>query len=256
MDKLPIKKKTLEETIQKVTGETPSPMQLLPIDDLIENPWNPNLMPDDLYQKMILFLRDLWIQSRYTYLPTAILVRPYPASPGKYQIIDGKHRRLGFVHWREVGYEHFDKIPCIVGHWDTKTCMLLTDALNYMRGEPNPEKRLSAFNVLHQEYKMPLAEIAAYVPMSEQELYTNLQHFEYKVTPVEVEIDEETREKRRQIKNEDWIECKATVSKEALQVIEQELARIMKTLSGKNLRGRALEYMAVLSSQTSLDSIE
>jgi hypothetical protein len=45
------------------------------------------------------------------------------------------------------------------------------------------------------------------------------------------------------------------VAKDQKKVIEDEVVRISSLLKGKNLRGRALEYMAVNSSQTSLDEM-
>jgi len=45
------------------------------------------------------------------------------------------------------------------------------------------------------------------------------------------------------------------VARDQKQVIEDELTRIAALMRGKNLRGRALEAMAVISSQTSTDNI-
>ena len=45
------------------------------------------------------------------------------------------------------------------------------------------------------------------------------------------------------------------VAKDQKKVIEDEVVRISSLLKGKNLRGRALEYMSVNSSQTSLDEM-
>lgn len=44
------------------------------------------------------------------------------------------------------------------------------------------------------------------------------------------------------------------VAKDQKKVIEDEVVRVSSLLKGKNLRGRALEYMAVNSSQTDLDN--
>lgn len=256
MDRIPkLKTKEVEKIIAEVTGVYEFTSKLVSIDDLLENPWNPNVMPDDLFQKLKGFMQELWVNSGYKYLPTAVTVRPHVTwteEKPKYQIIDGKHRRLAFMQLREEGNKGFDRIPCIVGNWDTKTSMLLTDALNYIHGEPEIAKRLSVMNTLHTEYKMPIEELSLYVPETRAELETNLRYFDYGITKVEIEEDEEAKEKRRNIKNDDWIEFKAIVSKEQWQIIEQELARIIKEgeLKGKNLRGRALEFMAVQSSQT------
>ncbi len=43
---------------------------------------------------------------------------------------------------------------------------------------------------------------------------------------------------------------KFNVSRSQAEIIEQELSRICSVLEGKNLRGRALEFMAVQSAQT------
>ncbi len=53
----------------------------------------------------------------------------------------------------------------------------------------------------------------------------------------------------------EFLEEKFWIAKEQKKVVDDEITRISSTLKGKNIRGRALEYMAVNSSQTSLDNL-
>lgn len=56
-------------------------------------------------------------------------------------------------------------------------------------------------------------------------------------------------------KGEQFVELAFWVAKDQKNVIEDELTRIASLMKGKNIRGRALEAMAVISSQTPTDNI-
>lgn len=54
---------------------------------------------------------------------------------------------------------------------------------------------------------------------------------------------------------EQFVELSFWLAKDQKDVVENELTRIASLLKGKNIRGRALEAMAVISSQTPVDNI-
>lgn len=53
----------------------------------------------------------------------------------------------------------------------------------------------------------------------------------------------------------DFKEAKFWIAKDQEKIVEAEITRISSLLDGKNVRGRALEFMAVNSSQTDLDNL-
>jgi len=53
----------------------------------------------------------------------------------------------------------------------------------------------------------------------------------------------------------EFVEDKFWISKEQKKIVDAEITRISSLIEGKNIRGRALEYMAVNSSQTPIDNI-
>lgn len=66
---------------------------------------------------------------------------------------------------------------------------------------------------------------------------------------------ETTRPQTKTKDGESFEEMKFWVAKDQREMIEGELTRIAALLKGKNIRGRALEAMAVISSQTPTDNI-
>lgn len=66
---------------------------------------------------------------------------------------------------------------------------------------------------------------------------------------------EASRPRTKTYDGEKFVELKFWVAEDQKTVIEDELTRISSLIKGKNLRGRALEAMAVISSQTPTDNI-
>ncbi len=244
-----------ETVISNVTGDKPVTNKRINIDDLIENDWNPNVMPQDLYAKLRRSITKLWKKTKV--LPVPVTVRPHPTLPGKYQVIDGKHRRKVFIDNRDAGKKGYDKIPCVIIDVDTKTAMLLTQSLNRLRGEDDPDKQAELFHRLNSEQEMSPEEIAEYLPESEEEIAGTLQNYDLEVEHLTFDDDTNGEDKQSKPKsNDDHLEIKCFASRGATEVIEAEVSRLATILGGKNARGRAFEMMAVLSSQTPLESIQ
>lgn len=213
--------------------------------DLVEpNDWNMNKVPPDVYRKLKLNIQET-LESAGTVPP--ITVRPHPDKTGKLQIIDGEHR------WRvirDLGYAEIDvfNFPC-----ETKAAMVLTANLNYLRGEPDAEKYPDYLARLIKEESVDVTWLSERLVESEDELTSWLEGKD--ITPdivtVEVEGGDDAAAAKDASTMDSWLELKFLVAREQAEIIEAELARIAGTLKGKkNPRGIALEYMAVLSSQT------
>jgi len=217
----------------------------LPIDRIRPNTWNMNKMPPALRTKLVHGIKDL--HAKTGRLPP-IVVRPHPTEADCYQIIDGFHR------WDGVRMEEIDTASdAFVLDVDTRTAMILTETLNYLRGEADPDLQVKFFQTLNNDLQMPVKEIAEFVPNTAEEI-TDL--FDaYSIQVVNVEVPDTAPAQLNEGDDgydEAWVEMKFTVSKSQMDVIEAELARIGSLLNGKNIRGRALEFMAVTSSQTDI----
>lgn len=91
--------------------------QVIALDHLHPNPWNPNRMDDRTRQAT----RDSIAMFGFIDWPH---VREHPDLDGHYQLLDGEHR-VGEARELDV-----DAIPCVVLDVDTPTAMKLTIVLN------------------------------------------------------------------------------------------------------------------------------
>jgi ParB/RepB/Spo0J family partition protein len=174
-----------------------------------------------------------------------IIVRPHPEDHLKYEIIDGFHR------WDIFRVEGEPAIDAFVLDVDTPTAMRLTATLNYLRGEAEPESYAKYLGTLlaDSDDDITTETLASFLPESKSEIAEILESFDIDVETVDVKDEDDGY---GGIGGDDddgtWLEVKFFVAKSQAVVIEAEISRIAAILGGgKNLRGRALEYMAVNS---------
>ena len=176
-----------------------------------------------------------------------IIVRPSPAEVGKYEIIDGFHRWKAMT---ELGQERIGVFVIKVGD---KTARVLTNTLNYLRGKPERAKYASGLVELI-ELGMSPTEMDELLPDSSDEINELLEEATISIKAFEAlynDSEEESDTNMREVglNDEDvWVDLKFKVSIPQARVIESELNRIGETLKGRNVRGRALEFMASNSS--------
>lgn len=210
----------------------------LPIDRLNPNEWNPNVLPKEKYAKLKKWIRKCREETGKVPLP--VVVRPISSS--RFEIIDGEHR------WRatkELGYTDID---CHIYECDTKTAKLLTNSLNYLKGEPDKVKEASYVQDLINE-GLSLEEIVQHTDYTEDRLDDMVLTAGIEIEDVDMD---DAKEEESEKKLESWIDLKFTVPVEVAEIIEAEIARIGTVLTGKNIRGRCLEFMAVNSANTPL----
>ncbi len=139
-------------------------INIIPEKDLVENPWNPNVLSDHLFQKLRSHIR------REGFLDP-ILVRklefPKSGSPKDqaYQIIDGAHRvRAG----REEGMKAF---PCVVlENVSDSAAKFLTLNLNDIRGQDDPSLLSRLLQDLHEDHDVSLEDLSDLTIYEEEEL--------------------------------------------------------------------------------------
>ena len=110
-------------------------MEYIPINKLILNTWNPNIMDSQTYQALSESFREFGDID-------PILVRDLG---NKYQIIDGEHR---YKIARDLG---IDKIQCIVVDVSDTQAKRLTQIMNRTKGKDDPEKLMKLLDSLLAE---------------------------------------------------------------------------------------------------------
>lgn len=224
------------------------------ISDVVPNTWNPNKMDPQMYEKTKLVIKETLDEAGR--IPP-IVVRPLPKDKTKLQIVDGYHR------WKilqELGYEEMDVTVLYIS--DQRT-MQMTAELNYNRGEPDMEKypqylaqMIEKFDDVTPQY------LSERLPDSEDEIKSYLESIDFEIDDISTSKDDDDDDDDSSSSKDDsdtdqLLELKFAVRQGAGEVIEKELARLGAHLGGgKNVRGRALEVMAVLSSQTPDASID
>lgn len=182
-------------------------------------------------------------------LALPIVVRTHPTQPGKWQIIDGYHR------WKVC--QELNKLEADVMFYecDDKRARLLTDSLNYLRGDRNPEKYIEYIRSL-ADLGVSKEEITKYTNVTSDELTELADTYDIKLDDVDLGSVTDGEEKDEKKDPDAWVKLEFSVPQSAAEVIEAEIARVSSTLTGKNVRGRALEYVAVQSAQTPLPGTE
>lgn len=211
------------------------------------NKWNPNEIEPHMLEKVHKGISETYAQAKR--LPP-ILVRPHPRKRRKVQIIDGQHR------WEFMPQLGLEEIEVFVLYVDEKTARLMTGQLNWNRGEPNMEKYPQYYADLISKFPdVDPQWLSERLPESKDEIDTYLQNIDFEVEEIKVDLGNEDAADATTKDASDadaLVEMKFLVRQAPGEVIERELSRLCKALggTGKNLRGRALEMMAVQSSQT------
>jgi len=127
-------------------------MEYIPINKLILNTWNPNIMDSQTYQALSESFREFGDID-------PILVRDLG---NKYQIIDGEHR---YKIARDLG---IDKIQCIVVDVSDTQAKRLTQIMNRTKGKDDPEKLMNLLDSLLLELSED--EVVSGLPYSPDDL--------------------------------------------------------------------------------------
>jgi len=221
-----------------------SHLALIPIQKLHPNSWNHNKVTPEVLAKIRHGLQE-YRKATGTYLP--ILVRPHPKIKNEYEIVDGEHRF--FLYKDEFKETH---APAIVQPLTDSLARKMTVRTNYLHGDPDPLRYAELLADLIKNGES-LSDLSEGLPESEEELKTLLDQKGLDDDLAEALAEAEESSNRASAKSQSaFVELKFTVPVEAAEIIEREVTRLGDHIGGKNARGRALEYMAVSSSQSPL----
>lgn len=146
-----VRKYTMTDQIEQ--GE----VQDISVENLDENPWNPNEMPEDIFDK----LKDEY--DRIGYLQP-VLVRPVGEDgEERYEIVDGEHR------WRAARQKGLDTIKCVVQDMSDEDARITTMNMNDVKGSDNPIQLAELLDSLEEEGKTT-EELDELLLMSEGEI--------------------------------------------------------------------------------------
>lgn len=215
------------------------------VDKIEPNTWNMNKVPKAVYDKLKVDIQET-LDEAGTIPP--IVCRRHPVKAGILQIVDGEHR------WKIIKELGYAEIDVVVLELSDKRAMSMTAELNYLRGDPDMEKYPQYLARMVQENGVDSEWLSQHLPDSKDEIDSYLDSINFKIEEIKVPIDGEDAgmPASKDASNTDsLLEVKFQLRKGGAEMVERELARLCKLLGGgKNARGRALEVMAVLSSQT------
>lgn len=210
------------------------------------NSWNPNRMQAVLFEKLKKGLAD--VVKKTGRIPP-VVCRPHPTEKGIFEIIDGYHR------WKAYKELKFDVIDVVSLNVDDSTARILTGNLNYLRGERDPKKYAELLSELLND-GMTVPELEAILPEDEADITDIIATYgDSDAIRGLLDSDDKVGEKsKKELLDEDnvFVDLKFPVSISQSRIIQAEIDRIGKSLVGNNIEGRALEFMAVMSSQSDL----
>lgn len=156
-------------TTRTNSGPSSSSVELLWLhpDQIAANPWNPNVVPADLYEKARESLR------LYGWL-APVVVR---GTPGGYQLVDGEHR------WKIAVEDGIDLIPAFfVDGLSDADAKKATVILNDLHGQARPDKLSALFRDLLDGQS--LEELMVALPYDEAVLSSLLPEIDLPSMPV------------------------------------------------------------------------
>ncbi|HMV69416.1 MAG TPA: ParB N-terminal domain-containing protein [Myxococcota bacterium] len=197
--------------------------QLLRVDLLDPNPWNPNRVDARTMAK-------LRAQLRREGFVKPLVVRPHPDAPERWQLIDGEHR------WRIARDDlHLTAVPCVVLHVDDRRARLMTVNLNELGGEAAPQAMAELLHDLSRSAR--LEDLETELPFTMRELEDSLALLK---VPAGLTLDLEEEAKAHEASAPKVV----TFVVDEASVVEEAIARVSEGLEGKNRRGRALTVLA------------
>ena len=198
-------------------------LERIPLDRLVPHPLNPNVMPDDLREKL-----KEHIRASRRYPP--LIVRPL--DDGTFQLLDG-HQRVDVL--RELGEE---AACCCVWSVSDEEALVLLATLNRLEGQDVPGKRAALITELEAHHT--LAELARLLPEDEAQLESTMRLLDMDVEGL---LQRLTEEAERAAASGPQLFSFA-VEPEDAPAVEEAIARAVANLSGTNRRGQALVLLA------------
>ena len=122
------------------------------IGSLGPNPWNPNRVPPDLFEKLRAYIeREGFVEP--------LVVRP---KGDRFEILGGFHR------WKIAGELGYETVPCVVVELDDRRAKILSINLNELKGQSVPSLLAELIHDLSRE--TTLDDLASQLPWDASQL--------------------------------------------------------------------------------------
>jgi len=119
--------------------------RMIPIDELRVNDWNPNVMADEEFDRLVQDIQDVGFLDALVVVPVSL-----DGGPPVYRILGGEHR------YRAAQVLGLTALPCFVldepRFQDVELQKALTMRLIFVRGKPDPVKTLLVIRDLMQNH--------------------------------------------------------------------------------------------------------
>ncbi len=195
----------------------------VPLDRLVPYPANPNIMDEELLEKLAANIRR-----EDDYEPIA--VRPDPGRRGYYQILNGHQR------WEVLCRLGHEEALCYVWPCDDEAALLLLATLNTLRGQDDPLKRAELLKEL-SGLAAP-EELARILPESATLIHQTLEI-------LDLDLDSLLAYLQKDAGSGSGLRAISfAVTPEDEAVIEEAVRLVAADLDGANRRGRALAIIA------------
>jgi ParB family transcriptional regulator, chromosome partitioning protein len=200
-------------------------VSMIPLDALVPHPLNANVLPEDLREKLAAHIRS---SGRYPHL----IVRPHPSEEGKYQVLDGHHRRLVLG---ELGHT---EARCDVWDVNDREAKLLLATLNRLEGQDLPIRRAQLLHELLAE--MNLSDLAGLLPESEKQLEELHSLLEFPAEDIAALLDAEADEQDKVLPRV----MSFVVTPDQEETIEQAVELASDGTAGRDRKARGLTNLA------------
>ena len=191
----------------------------VPLEQLAPHPANPNVMSDELLEKLA---ANIALEDNYE----PLTVRPQAGEAGCYQILGGHQRKAAL---ERLGH---DAALCYVWPCDDETALRLLVTLNRLEGQDDPMMRAKLLQEL-SALASP-EELARLLPEDETTIQRCLDMLDLDLDGLLADLSRDAGPAA------DWRTITFAVAKQDEKEIEDVIAAAAEQIEGVNRRGRAL----------------
>ncbi|MBI4227722.1 MAG: ParB N-terminal domain-containing protein [Candidatus Omnitrophica bacterium] len=198
-------------------------VELIPVDRIRPNAFNPNAMPPAVYQQLVDNIKGRGFRS-------AVYILPADAE-GVHVIVDGEHR------WKAAKEAGLAEIPCVVLPATEDEAKMDCVTMNQLRGDLVPVRLALLIADLAQRH--PLEALEQELGFEQNELKDQLELLKLpddigRALEMQAEMEEQ----------EALQVLTFVVHRPQAEAIEEAIGTIERQMEGRNRRGQALEYLA------------
>ena len=195
-------------------------MQIIARDLIHPNDWNVNAFDPTHYPKLVESIEQKGMME-------PLKVTPDPQRQGEYLLVDGYHR------WKAAEELGINELPCEVWEISLEEAKLRGLQLNYLRGQPVPDRLAGLVHDLHRT--LSLDDLAAMLPWSMEQLRDSLE-----LLKLPADLRQQVEARATQQAASAPIPVSMVLLPSEYETFEQAMARAQDELGGQPRRGQLL----------------